>query len=195
MGDVYFHVGESASGENDLSISVSVDGNNDTVNAFNDAITVGDAVTPAILGLLLPLGPEADNILAGDVWYTVDQHSGEGFFFDEGDEVSLTVSVYGDNNTVNATTNAGAGTATWGDNVNLLGSSNTVADTASAAGSAIVGNSNTVDAQNAIAISSESILVFMSVASIHSTESNSPLPLSTYPQTAIPVRDGSHFVM
>jgi trimeric autotransporter adhesin len=60
--------------------------------------------------------------------------------------------VYGNTNNVNTVTNAGAGTSGWGDNINVVGSSNTLASTASANGSAVLGNSDTVNATNAIAI-------------------------------------------
>lgn len=55
--------------------------------------------------------------------------------------------VTGNDNNVNAPATAGNG-----DNINLLGSGNTVASEASASGSAIVGNTNTVNATNAVAI-------------------------------------------
>ena len=53
----------------------------------------------------------------------------------------------GNNNTINGPNVAGNG-----DNINVFGSNNTVASTASAAGSAVLGNSNTVNATNAVAI-------------------------------------------
>jgi hypothetical protein len=60
--------------------------------------------------------------------------------------------VFGDNNNVNTTTGGGAGTAGWGDGINVVGSDNTVASTASAAGASVLGNGTTVNAASAIAI-------------------------------------------
>jgi autotransporter adhesin len=59
--------------------------------------------------------------------------------------------VLGDNNNIN-TGNGGAGTAGWGDNVNVVGSGNTIASTASAVGSSVTGNGNTVNASAAVVI-------------------------------------------
>jgi hypothetical protein len=59
--------------------------------------------------------------------------------------------VFGDGNTVN-----GANTAGFGDNIQVTGTNNTVASTASAAGSSVFGSGNTVNATNAIVMGNTS---------------------------------------
>ncbi|TIX51148.1 hypothetical protein E5222_01315 [Alteraurantiacibacter aquimixticola] len=71
--------------------------------------------------------------------------------------------VTGNNNNVNVPATAGNG-----DNINLLGSNNTVASAANASGSAIVGNSNTVNAVNAIAVGNSSTVTGADAVSLGS---------------------------
>jgi autotransporter adhesin len=79
--------------------------------------------------------------------------------------------VLGDNNNVNTATGGGAGTAGWGDSVNLVGSNNAIAGAASAAGSSIVGSGNMVNATNALVMANTATVTGASAIAIGNTVS------------------------